>query len=385
MATSIRGRKLRLLLTLTVVLLAGLVLAHPVSTHLRAMSVLLRFSNPQTTGIKVRFAQHPVAEETFSAQTPWGPLRYRLYKPKDIENPPGIVLLHGIHDLGIEEPRLTSFARALSGAGVEIMTPELRDLADYRVTPHTVDTIGISAVILCTQLKVQKVGVTGLSFAGGLSLLAASKPEYAQRIAFVVAIGAHDDLIRVSRFFATNTVEKPDGTTAPFPAHEYGVLVLAYAHLDHFFSAEDVPIAREALRLWLHEKPEPSLSTAKQLTPQGQQMFDLILHHHDVLRPKLLEEIEAHRDEMASSSPHGQIGNLTMPVFLLHGAGDNVIPPTESQWLAHDLPPGEVRRLLISPALIHVNMDDKVTFRQEWDLVDFIAQVLDMADREKAN
>jgi dienelactone hydrolase len=368
-------------LTFAVVLLTGLMLAHPVSTHLRAMSVLLRFSSPRTTGFKVRFAQHPIAEETFLAETPWGPLRYRLYKPKDIENPPGMVLLHGIHDLGIEEPRLTSFARALSGGGVEIMTPELRDLADYRVTSHTVDSIGISAEILCTKLKVRKVGVTGLSFAGGLSLLAASRPEYARYIGFVVAIGAHDDLIRVSRFFATNTVEKPDGTIAPFPAHEYGVLVLAYAHLDHFFSSEEVPIAREALRLWLHEKAQDSLNTAKKLSPQGQQMFDLILHHHDTLRPKLLDEIEAHRDEMEPVSPHGHIGNISVPVFLLHGAGDNVIPPTESMWLAHDLPASEMKRLLISPALIHVNMDDKVTLRQQWDLIHFIAEVLDLAGR----
>lgn len=379
MATSIRGRRLLLLAMLATFLLAGLALAHPVNTHLRAMSALLRFSSPKATGFPVRFALHPITEETLSAQTPWGALRYRLYRPADVENPPGIVLLHGIHDLGIEEPRLTSFARALSGTGVEIMTPELRDLADYRVTPHTVDAIGISAVILSTQLKAPKVGVAGLSFAGGLSLLAASKPEYAQRIAFVAAIGAHDDLIRVSKFFATNTVENPDGTINPFPAHEYGVLVLAYAHLDHFFSAEDVPVARETLRLWLHEKPDAAMSAARQLSAEGQKTLDLILHHHDALRPKLLEEIEAHRDEMAPVSPHGQIGNLTVPVYLLHGAGDNVIPPTESLWLAHDLPATQMKRLLISPALIHVNMDEKVTLRQQWELVDFIAQVLDQA------
>ena len=199
----------------------------------------------------------------------------------------------------------------------------------------------------------------------------------------MAAIGAHDDLVRVSRFFATNTVEKPDGTIVPFAAHEYGVLVLAYAHLDNFFSAKDVPIAREALRLWLQERPEPALIAIKKLTPQGQEMFDKLLHHHEELRPKLLEEIDAHRDEMAPVSPHGQIGKLTVPVFLLHGAGDNVIPPTETLWLAHDLPAGEVKRVLISPALIHVDMDEKVTYRQQWELVDFIAAVLGMAEREK--
>lgn len=359
------------------------VLWSPVDARLRALSLLLRFSNPKASGFAVRFAQHPVAEETLTAETPFGPLRYRLYKPTDVSRPAGVVLLHGIHDLGIEEPRLTGFARAMAGTGVEVMTPELRDLADYRVTPQTIDRIGISAVILSTQLKVEKVGIIGLSFAGGLSLLAAARPEYARKTAFVAAIGAHDDLARVSRFFATNTVEKPDGTVAPFAAHEYGVLVLVYAHLDHFFSAEDAPIAREALRLWLHEKPEPSLAAAKTLSPQGQEMFDKLLHHHDELRPKLLEEIAAHGDEMAPVSPHGKIGNMTVPVFLLHGAGDNVIPPTETLWLAHDLPPGNAKRVLISPALIHVNMDEKVTYRQQWQLVDFIAAVLEMAEGEK--
>jgi len=41
----------------------------------------------------------------------------------------------------------------------------------------------------------------------------------------------------------------------------------------------------------------------------------------------VLEEIVKYSAEMAPVSPHGQIGKLTVPVYLLHGAGDNVIPP----------------------------------------------------------
>jgi len=58
------------------------------------------------------------------------------------------------------------------------MTPELQDLADYRVTARTIDVIGDSAVVLSTRMN-RKVGVMGLSFAGGLSLLTAAKPEFA--------------------------------------------------------------------------------------------------------------------------------------------------------------------------------------------------------------
>src|SRR5258708_9893521 len=185
------------------------ILLHPVGPHLRALSLMLRFSSPKAQGFSASFAQHPFKEEDGSAQTPRGPLRYRLYIPQDVKNAGGVVLLHGVHHRGIEDPRLWNLARALASAGVEVMTPELQDLADYHVTARTIDVIGDSAVVLSTRMN-RPVGVMGLSFAGGLSLLTASKPEFAEKIGFVVAVGSHDDMGRVARFFAATTITKPD-------------------------------------------------------------------------------------------------------------------------------------------------------------------------------
>jgi pimeloyl-ACP methyl ester carboxylesterase len=84
---------------------------------------------------------------------------------------------------------------------------------------------------------------------------------------------------------------------------------------------------------------------------------------------------------MDAVSPHGRLGNLTVPVFLLHGTGDSVIPASETLWLAKDIPPQQLKALLISPALIHVNFGEHVPLSQKWALVDFLAQVLDAADR----
>ncbi|HEY6969319.1 MAG TPA: hypothetical protein VJA94_08945 [Candidatus Angelobacter sp.] len=375
-------KRRRNIVLIILIFLAGgtLALSHFASTHLRAMSVLLRFSNPRSTGFSVRFARHPFTEEIGTAQAASGELRYRIYKPSDVSNPAGMVLLHGVHRLGIEEPRLVSFSRALAAAGIEVMTPELRDLADYHVTPRTIDQIGIAAVVLSTQMHQPKVGIMGLSFAGGLALLTACKPDYANKIGFVVAIGSHDDLGRVSRFFATNTIEKPDGSTVPFQAHEYGVLVLAYSHLDGFFSPQDIPTAQEALRLWLWESPD-SMKKVDQLSPEGRTELDQLLHHRDQLRQQLLQEIDAHKDDMAAVSPHGHLQDLKVPVLLLHGAGDSVIPASETLWLERDIPRDELKAALVSSALIHVNMDEKVSFRDEWALVHFLAQVVDRADR----
>lgn len=369
-----------LLVVLLLVVIGFLVFRHSVNTHLRAMSVLLRFGDPNARGMGVRFAQHPLHEETGSAQGAGQAFNYRIYKPTDVNNPGGVVLLHGVHRLGIDDPRLINFARALAGAGIEVMTPELRDLADYRVTPQTVDQIGTAAVVLSTKMKRPKVGVMGLSFAGGLALLTACKPAYANNIGFVVAIGSHDDLGRVSRFFALNSIEKPDGSTVPFQAHEYGVLVLAYSHLDGFFSAPDEAAARDALRLWLWEQPDAAVKAAQQLSPDGRAEFDRLVHHRDQVQQQLLQEIQAHSAEMEAVSPHGHLTKLNIPVFLLHGTGDSVIPASETLWLAKDVPQTDLKAMLISPALIHVNMEDGVSLSQKWELMDFLAKVVDAAD-----
>lgn len=358
------------------IILTGAVLLHPVGPHLRAASLLLRFSNPQAGGMAASFANHPFQEEDGEAQTPHGRLRYRLYIPQDVKDPGGVVLAHGVHHLGIEDPRMWNLARALAGAGVLVMTPELQDLADYRVTARTIDLIGDAAVVLSTRTN-HTVGLMGLSFAGGLSLLAAEKHDYAPKIGFVVAIGAHDDMERVARFFAANTITTADGKESHLQAHEYGVLVLAYSHLEDFFSPQDIPAAREALRQWLWEQQAEAIRAAAALSPAGRKEFDELLHHRELLRAALLQEITLHKDEMDAVSPHGKMSVLAAPVYLLHGAGDTVIPPSETLWLARDIPPQDLKATLVSAALVHVNMGDQVTWQQQWQLVDFMAQVLD--------
>ena len=46
---------------------------------------------------------------------------------------PGIVVVHGMHELGINEPRLVNFARSLAASGFFVMTPQVPGIADYRV------------------------------------------------------------------------------------------------------------------------------------------------------------------------------------------------------------------------------------------------------------
>lgn len=350
----------------------------PFYTHLRALGLLLRIQDPDRTGIVARLGTHPVDEELAGVATSSGTVRARLYIPRGVAHPPGMVIVHGVHHLGIDEPRLIKFARAVSASGIRVLTPELPALADYQIDDRSIPVIGEAARSLSTEMG-RRVGLLGLSFAGGLSLLTAADARYAPYVQFVVSVGSHDDLERVSGFLVTNTIARPDGTILQMPAHEYGPLVVIYSHVEDFFPAGDVEAARKALRLLLWEQVDESRKATEQLSAASRQKMELLYQHQaGAVVSQMKQVIAQHRAEMAAVSPHGHLEGLRVPVSLLHGAADNVIPPSELLWLKQDVPRGFLKNALISPAISHVSMEGEPSAGDKFRLIHFMAQMLEM-------
>jgi pimeloyl-ACP methyl ester carboxylesterase len=373
-------RRYQLALVLAFVVVAVAFAAFHGGAYFRAVTLLLRIQNPQNPGALARVTAVPFDEELTTVPTPSGPIRARLYVPRNRPHASGMVIVHGVHHLGIDEPRLVAFARSVSSSGIRVLTPELLSLADYRVERNSVDLIGYSARALSASVE-QKVGVLGLSFAGGLALMAVADPQFAPYIGFVVSVGAHDDLERVSQFLVTSRIQRPDGSILTMPAHEYGALVLIYSHVEDFFPAVDVPIARESLRLLLWERVEESRKRAEQLSPDSRHKMELLFAGHvEVLAGEIEAAIARHQGEMSPVSPHGHLGALQVPVLLLHGAADNVIPPSELLWLQQDVPPRALKAALISLAISHVDMQGKPSLADTLRLVHFMAQIFELAD-----
>jgi len=364
-------------------LLIVLLLASPGYTYLRAAGLLLRIENPQQPSRLGAIHTYAIVESPTEIRTPTGLIRARLYTPEGVANAPGMLVVHGVHHLGIDEPRLVAFARALSSSGIRVLTPELPALADYHVDVHSIDVIGLSARDFAETLG-HKVGILGISFGGGLSLLAAANPQYQQYIRFVVSVGAHDDLERVSQFFITNQILRPDGTTQQMAAHEYGPLVLIYSHVEDFFPPADVDRASEALRLLLWEKVDESRKVAAKLSPPSRAKMDLLYSHHiEPLYDDIQRVILQHHADMAAVSPHERLRSLEVPVLLLHGSADNVIPPAELLWLEQDVPSADLKAALTSPVINHVSMDGKPTLADNLRLVRFMAKMLELVDEQQ--
>lgn len=346
------------------------------------MSLLARMSHQQNWITRVDRHSYAVLPITFSA--PQGPIRAKIYTPVNVQHPPAVVAVPGLHRLGIEEPRLVSFAESMAETGVEVLTPQVDALADYRVEPQSIDIIGRSAQELAQRAGVRQVGVLGLSFAGGLSLMAAADPKYADQISFVAAVGAQDDVERVEHYLVEGHTQWPDGRPLTVPPHEYGWLILIYSHPEDFFPPADVEIARRSLRLLLHEDVDAAKHEAERLSPEGRGLMDAVFQHQrDGFRAKLLADLDRHSAEAVAVSPHGHLQGLKARVLLVHGEGDDVIPSSEIEWLARDIPNGHLQEALISRAISHVNLEDQPRWRDQLAVIHWIALVLADADREQ--
>jgi dienelactone hydrolase len=372
-----RARQAFAIAVVVLILLATFSLTPFAQNHLHAAGVLARMQGPERHDWITRVGAYQVAEPPLPNATA---NTERIYLPIGKKKAPGMVLLHGMHHLGMDEPRLVQFARIFASYGIVVLTPQLPALADYRVDEGEVALIGNAAREFASTLHVKSVGVVGISFAGGLALMAASRQEYSDSISYVASIGGYDDLARVVRYFATDDSPRPDGSTLHLPSHPYGPLVVVYEHLPDFFSGSDVLPAQACLRDLLWEKGELVQQCSTKLSAPGQaRMAEIIRDQRQAFIAPLLHEVEQHATEMQRVSPHGKLSALRVPVLLLHGAGDNVIPPSETDWLEQDIPARCLRAALISPAISHVELD-KSHSGDVLRLVHWIAALLSQAN-----
>jgi len=347
--------------------------AQPAHDHLRALDVLKTLSSPEVD------ASALVESDVFFGDHVPG----RIYRAKNAPpSAPAVVLVHGVHRLGIEEPRLTRFARAIANEGFVVMTPLVSELADYQVAPRSIRTVETAIAYTSDHSNGAKVGVIGFSFGGGVALLAAASEEVRRKVNTVLSVGGHDDLERVSTFFVTDKALAPSNREHPLKAHDYGPLVMVYARADAFFPKEDAKVAAEAIHLWLWEKRDEARASLSSLSPSSRAKLEK-LFDHDIapIRDDLRALITQRGPEMALVSPHGHLRDIRANVFVLHGAGDSVIPATEAEWLADDVPSGHLGGALVSPALVHVELGN-VSAKEKWELLHFFARVIgSMGDR----
>lgn len=259
-----------------------------------------------------------------------------------------------------------------------MVTPRIESLAEYRLDPQAVAEVGTIASKVAEAGSRPRVLVMGVSFAGGIALLAAADPRTGASIRGVVALGAQHDLGRVARWFAGEPARGPAGEIADVRPHPYGAQLFLREEPIRFFGERDAPAARELLGLCLQDdwrgarRGEVTLGDAAKRVLEESIAGRLGVE----TQRRLIELVDARSAELALLSPRGHLAEIRVPVLLLHGEEDPIVPFTETLHLARELPHA---RVLVTAALRHAEGASDASMGDRMALVAFMQAVLDLA------
>ena len=378
---------------LVIALIALVILGYLAIPYARALSLILRAANMggSLEAFATERAHGVTIEQQTTIATRHGNVPARFYRP-DGGFDRTVLLVPGIHAMGIGEPRLTGLAQDLAGSGVGVMTMALPDLMRYEITPQSTDVIEDAVASLSRRQDLApdgRVGMVGISFAGGMSIVAAGRPSIRDRTAFVLSFGGHGDLPRVIRYLCTGDAPHIEGIEI-HPPHDYGVAVVLYGMTPRVVPPEQVEALREGIRTFLwasqltlvdQKKADATFAKARQMVkgmPEPAATYLRYVNDRNVkaLGPVLvphIAEVAAH----AAMSPQRATSAPAAPVYLLHGADDTVIPAVESRLLADHLRSRDADvRVLLSGLITHAEVDKSAAASETLKLVSFWADVL---------
>jgi dienelactone hydrolase len=324
-----------------------------------------------------------VTARDLQVPTRHGSIPARLYTPA-APAARSVIVFPGIHPGGVDEPRLAAFSSRLAATGMRVLSVPLPDLREFRITERSTDMIEDATAWMAGDHELSpsgRVSMAAISFAGGLALVAAGRPGLAGKVQVVISIGGHADLPRVLTYLCTGRLA--DGRS--LPSHDYGVTVMLLRAVDRLVPPAQAEPLRRAVLTFLMASGDAGVNQARadrgfdDARRQGEALADPArtlmqrVNARDVsaLGAALLPFVEDFGGA-ASLSPDRSPAT-TVPVFLLHGTQDNLIPSEETPLLAGYLHAHGNARVtwLVTPWLTHAYVQEDAPAVDAWRLVRF--------------
>ncbi len=261
-----------------------------------------------------------------------------------------ILFLHGMTVLGNRDPRQLRACQILASIGYRVVSPLIPEIEALRVSGRAVDTVAQLIVETAHRADLgdqRPLGLFSVSYSAGVGLVAAARPEAAPYVASVCAIGSFATGLGWARFLFEDAT-----------ADEYARMIAWWNLLPGVIGPE--PALGDAMHAAAPDMVD-TVSPARlpgalaRLSERERNLYDRVCSDLEFRRDmggRILKDVARHAFQ--DVCPEGAAGALRMPIALLHGAGDNVIPPGESAILHKALQQhGAASRLIITTLLTH--------------------------------
>jgi len=338
--------------------------------------------------------------DDFTVPTRAGSIPGRSYQPSGRVRRT-LLLMPGVHRDGINESRLVGLAEDLAATGYAVVTVAAPDLQRFKITPQVTDVIEDAARWTSEQPHYRtdgRIGIVGISFSGGLAIVAAGRESIRDRVAFVMSFGGHGDLARALHYLTsgevTGDLERAKRSSAVHgadhvgvhPPHDYGLAVVLLNLADRVVPADQVEALAKGIdgfllasSLAVTDPPKAvpvfeEMKAYQDTLPEPSRTYMRYVNDRavDKLGPILLPVADALKDHpgMAALSPE-RATPPQAPIFLLHGVDDNVIPSVETVLLAEHLEGKAHVYGLLSGLITHAEVNRTATSTEVWRLASF--------------
>lgn len=287
----------------------------------------------------VGFLHRPVSIKNIvlnSKKEPGKTYRSKLYsiQNKDLKTRPTILLAHGMSKKGIDDPRITELALGLASSGYTVVTPEYHEVMHLEISEQTPENILDSFLALedySGELNLNKLGFFSVSFSGGMGLIALMDKKLSGKVKSAIVIGGFADFSSTAFY----TVEN-------YYRDDYGTFIYFYNYIQKEMNVSNTLVQlfyESALDNGLQREKENSISKNlyNKLENSEKEIYDNICKNEEY-RKELVTRINLKLTElMKSTSPLYRIESLNVPLALIHGKDDAVIPESESIKLGEKL------------------------------------------------
>ncbi len=285
------------------------------------------------------FRQQPLIETTSYTTSEGTAVPMRIHHPPSDEPAPTLIIYPGASPAAEEHEAVNILARALASAGIRTFVPRIPSLKEVLVREESVEhMINVYLAVEAREdVDPARIVGSGVSFGGSLFIKACLDDRLRGKPAAVLSYGSFFDFRQGLNFSITGVCS--DGEKEYYiEPHDWGRIAFFHNYLEYL----DEPCNPENVRQYLLDKVAND-------GENGDALYESFPEEDRVIINKILEDQSQEAIAMAESvlekiepiverlSPSNFLYEIDFPIYLMHGANDNMIPFTETVQFAKAL------------------------------------------------
>lgn len=293
------------------------------------LPTLLMASEPAPMAV----LDEPVRRTRMTISSRDGPVYLDIYAPTTTaplvsRTRGGVIMIPGIGD-NRNVPQLVNLSLALARAGLVVMNMTTPTLINYNLSAQDSDGVVQAFNVLAhwPGVSAHRIGLIGFSGGGPIICFAAADPRIRDQVAFVALFGSYFNATSLLRAVGRRALTV-NGHVQPWQPNPFPIQVLANVISGTLPSSEG---SRLQNAFTPGGKPLTAQDLA-QLSPSTVAAYHLLAgdepNQVDANLAALPSQAHALLDELSVSRV---IGQIRVPIYLLHDRSDTSVPFTESR------------------------------------------------------